>query len=70
MIRSESMKPTARVAIALSLATMVWPRWIELVFGIDPDHGSGALEWAIVVVSTVIAIAASVGLVVARSRAE
>jgi hypothetical protein len=33
----------------LLVLTLVWPEWIEMIFHVDPDDGSGALEVAIVV---------------------
>jgi hypothetical protein len=50
----------AGVAAALSLLavlTAFHPDWIELIFGIDPDSGSGSLEWALILVPAVIAMA-------------
>jgi hypothetical protein len=33
---------------ALSLAlTLLWPQWIELFLGVDPDGGDGSDEWGI-----------------------
>jgi hypothetical protein len=40
----------------LLVLTAAWPDWIEEVVGVDPDGGSGSLEWAIVVVLAVCAI--------------
>ena len=36
----------AAVASAVSLAmTLVWPQWIEMLFGFAPDGGDGSDEW-------------------------
>ena len=31
----------------LFIVTLAWRDWIELVFHVDPDGGSGLLEWVI-----------------------
>jgi hypothetical protein len=54
----------ATVTALLLVVTLVWREWIELVFRVDPDGGSGATEWLVVVVlgavSAVSALAARV----------
>ena len=52
----------AGVTGSILVLTLVWPRWIEEVFGVDPEGGSGATEWGIVtgllVVTILLAVAA------------
>lgn len=50
------------VDFAVLIITVVWRDWIEVVFGVDPDHGDGSLEWLIafgllVVASSTFAVA-------------
>jgi hypothetical protein len=51
----------AATSAALLVVTIAWPDWIELVFRLDPDHGSGWLEWAIVVVAFALTVTFSMG---------
>ena len=47
------------LAAAVSLLagfTALHHDWIEVVFGVDPDSGSGLIEWALVAVSAVISV--------------
>jgi hypothetical protein len=39
----------AALSVGLLIATLIVPNWIEVVFGVDPDAGSGALERWIVI---------------------
>lgn len=55
----------ALVSFALLLLTLAWPEWIEGLFGLDPDAGSGAAEWA---VAAAFAISSAVWGLRARSH--
>ncbi len=50
----------AAVSAVLLLATLLWRDWIEIVLRVDPDHGSGSLEWSIVAVTALAAITFSI----------
>lgn len=42
----------AATSALLLLLTLVWRDWIEIVFRVDPDQGSGRAEWLIVAVAS------------------
>jgi hypothetical protein len=42
---------------ALLVMTLVWKDWIEIVFNIYPDAGSGAVEWAVVAITLLLTVA-------------
>jgi hypothetical protein len=53
----------AVVSAALCVLTVAFPEWIEESTGLQPDAGSGALEW---IVAGVFLVAALVPAVLAR----
>lgn len=46
----------AALSAFLLVVTLIWKDWLEIVFGIDPDRGSGELEWVIVGLSALAAL--------------
>ena len=46
----------ATISSIMAVVTLVTRDWIEVVFGVDRDHGNGALEWALVVGLALVAV--------------
>jgi hypothetical protein len=46
----------AALSASLCVITLVSKDWIELVFRVDPDRGSGSLEWVIVALTATAAL--------------
>jgi ABC-type thiamin/hydroxymethylpyrimidine transport system permease subunit len=53
----------AVICAALCILTLVFPEWIEELTGLEPDAGSGALEW---IITGIFLVAAVVSAVLAR----
>ncbi|MEH0422888.1 ABC transporter permease [Streptomyces sp. B21-083] len=45
----------------LFLVTLVRRDWIEIVFGFEPDAGSGAVEWLVVAVTALVTVLCALG---------
>ena len=58
----------AVLAGALAVLTLVNREWIEVAFGVDPDQGSGALEWFIVFAAAAIAVISGLAARAERRR--
>ena len=68
--RSVRVRFWLELALALltavaAIATILWPAWIEAVFGIDLDEGNGTLELA---VTLAIALASITLAAIARTE--
>ena len=64
MLRPRLEAAVAAISAGLALLTLFWPDWIERLTGLEPDEGSGMLEWAIVIGLAVGAV--GVGLLARR----
>jgi hypothetical protein len=67
MLKARIETALAVVAGALAVVTLFWPTWIETLFGVEPDGGSGEAEWWIVAVLALVAAAS--GLLARRDFA-
>ena len=47
-------------SVILLCITVLSPTWIETVFGVDPDHGSGTFEGALVLATGLAALTSAV----------
>lgn len=50
-----------------AIVTALWSDWIEWVSGMNPDHGDGTVEWFLVGVFGLLALACG-GAALARDR--
>jgi hypothetical protein len=50
--------PAATISGALFLATLIRPDWIEVLFKVSPDGGSGELEWVLAIAFLAVTVVA------------
>ena len=60
MLKARFETVLAVLAATLAVVTLVWPTWIEGVFGVEPDGGNGGAEWWLVVVLAVVALTSAI----------
>lgn len=58
------------VAGILATMTLIRPDWIEVLFGLELDNGTGALEGLLTAIAIVIAIAAGIAAIATWRRAQ
>jgi len=58
------------ISAALTVLTFAWPDWIEGIFDVDPDAGTGSSEWGITLafVAVTLALTALTGRTWRRDR--
>jgi hypothetical protein len=60
IVRGRVESVLAMLALVLAVVTAVWPTWIESLFEVSPDAGTGETEWWVVAVFLVVAVVAAV----------
>ncbi|MDQ2741899.1 MAG: ABC transporter permease [Chloroflexota bacterium] len=48
---------TALASATLLAVTLITRTWVEKIFKVDPDQGSGSLEWIIIGVALMVTVA-------------
>jgi hypothetical protein len=44
----------------LTVVTLFWHDWIEVIFRVDPDKGSGSAEWLVIVLLLLVTVTLAV----------
>ena len=55
---------------AVAVVTLFWHDWIETVFGVDPDKGSGSAEWLVVLILLFLTVVFAAGARLEWRRAQ
>ena len=54
----------------VAVVTLFSHDWIEAVFGVDPDKGSGSAEWLVVLILLLVTVASAAGARLEWRRAQ